>query len=98
LGCTFMGFMLSRLDLPERWDAVIPNTGGVLRDVVVGPPCPELPGPSMNGLKQQWLTRIAIGSFFDVHLKSGASAEKANEFFNTTLSAENPEIILTFPR
>lgn len=98
LGCTFMGFMLSKLDLPERWDAVIPNTRGVLRDVVVGPPCPELPGPSMNGLKQQWLTRIAIGSFFDVHLKSGASAEKANEFLNTTLSAENPEIILTFPR
>jgi predicted dienelactone hydrolase len=97
LGCMFMGYMLSKLDLPERWDAVIPNTGGVMRDVVVGPPCPELLGASMNGLKQQWLTRIVIGSFFDMHLKSDASAEKASEFFNTRLSAENPEIRLTLP-
>jgi len=98
LGCNFMDRMLSELDLPERWDAVLPNTNGVLRDVVVGPPCPELAGKSMNGLKQQWLTRIAVGSFFDMHLKSGDRAQAANEFFTSTLSAENSEVRLTSPR
>jgi len=98
LGCTFMDMMLSQLELPERWDAVLPNTGGVLRDVVVGEPCPEIPGESMNGLKQQWLSRIAIGSFFDMHLRSGIRAQKASKFFTETLSAENPEVRLTSPR
>lgn len=97
LGCTFMDIMLARLDLPERWDAVIPNTEGVLRDVLVSPPCPDLPGESMNGLKQQWLTRIAIGAFFDMHLRSGARAEMANRFFTGKLSSENPAISLTPP-
>ena len=97
LGCALMDIMLARLDLPERWDAVIPNTDGVLRDEVASPPCPDLPGESMNGLKQQWLTRIAIGSFFDMHLRSGARAETANEFFTGKLSSENPAISLTSP-
>jgi predicted dienelactone hydrolase len=98
LGCTFMNMMMSKLDLPERWDAVIPNTDGVLRDVVVGPPCPELSGQSMNGLEQQWLTRIAIGSFFDMQLLSGDRAQSASEFFKSKLSSENPAIRLTAPR
>ncbi|RBP51241.1 alpha/beta hydrolase family protein [Arenicella xantha] len=96
-GCFFMGMMLPRLDLPERWSAVIPNTGNVLRDVVVNPPCPELPGESMNGLTQQWLTRIAVGSFFDMHLRNGARAESATKFFKVAMSAENPEISLSVP-
>lgn len=97
LGCTFMDMMLSKLELPERWDAVIANTDGVLRDVVVGPPCPEIPGKSMNGLKQQWLTRLAIGSFFDMHFRSGDRAVSAKDFFTETLSSENPAISLTVP-
>jgi len=98
LGCIFMDIALEKLDLPERWDAVLPNTGGVLRDIVVGPPCPEIDGEAMNGLKQQWLTRIAIGSFFDMHLYSGARAEAATEFFSRQLSSENSEASLTLPR
>lgn len=98
LGCTFMNIMLSKLDLPERWDAVLPNTGGVLRDVIVGPPCPPLAGKAMNGLKQQWLTRIAVGSFFDIHLRSGAVSMSADTFFKETFSAENSDISLTSPR
>lgn len=97
LGCAFMGYALPKLDLPERWDAVIPNTGGVIRDIVVGSPCPELAGQSMNGLKQQWLTRIAIGSFFDMHLHSGHRAEMAKQFLIDKLRAENPEISLRSP-
>lgn len=98
LGCAFLNMMLSKLDLPKRWDAVIPNTGGVLRDVPVGEPCPEFEGESMNGLKQQWLTRITIGAFFDMHLRSGAQAMSANTFFKRKLGAENPAISLTSPR
>ena len=98
LGCALMDMMLARLELPERWDAVIPNTDGVLREVVASPPCPDLPGESMNGLKQQWLTRIAIGSFFDMYLRSGARAASAAKFFTGKLSSENPAISLTSPR
>lgn len=98
LGCAFLDMMLSKLELPERWNAVIPNTGAVLRDVVVGEPCPEFVGQSMNGLKQQWLTRVAIGSFFDMHLRSGDRAMSAHDFFNKRLSAENPAVSLTLPR
>jgi len=98
LGCAFLGLMLAKLDLPERWDSVIPNTGDVLRDVAVGPPCPELPGQSMNGLKQQWLTRLVVGSFFDMHLRSGPRAEEATEFFTATLGSENPAIHIGSPR
>lgn len=97
LGCTMMNMMLPKLDLPERWNAVIANTDGVMRDLVVGPPCPELPGESMNAVKQQWLTRLAIGSFFDIHLRSGARAESANEFFTGEFDSENPELSLTSP-
>ncbi len=98
LGCKYMDMTLAKLDLPERWDAVIPNTGGALRDVVVGPPCPELNGEAMNGLKQQWLTRIAIGSFFDMHLLTGERSASASVFFTGKLSAENSVISLTPPR
>ena len=98
LGCTLMGYMLARLDLPERWDAVIPNTGGVLRNIEVSQPCPALPGKSINGLQQQWLTRLAIGSFFDMHLQSGDRAEQANTFFTGKFISENPAVSLTSPR
>ena len=98
LGCAMLDMMLSKLDLPERWDAVIPSAGSVLRDVATASPCPELPGKAMNGLKQQWLTRIAVGSFFDMHLHSGAHAEEAGEFFKKTLSSESTGVILTSPR
>jgi predicted dienelactone hydrolase len=98
LGCALMGFMLKQLDLPERWDSVIPNTDGILRDIVVSQPCPDLAGKSINGLKQQWLTSIAIASFFDMYLQPGARAQAAKEFFTGTLSSENPEVSLTSPR
>lgn len=98
LGCFFLDLMLAKLDMPERWDTVVPNTGGVLRNVVVGPPCPELSGQSMNGLKQQWLTRLVVGSFFDMHLQSDARAAAANDFFTVKLSSENPAIRVTSPR
>ena len=97
LGCLFMGLMLPKLDLPERWNAVIPNTGDVLRDIEVSQPCPDLAGKSMNGLKQQWLARIAIGSFFDMHLQSGARADKATEFFTGKFTSENSAVNLTSP-
>jgi dienelactone hydrolase len=97
LGCAFMNFMLPRLDLPDRWDAVIPNDGGILRDIEVSPPCPALAGKSMNGLKQQWLTRIAVGSFFDMQLRSGDRAAAAKKVFTQTLTAENPALTLASP-
>jgi dienelactone hydrolase len=97
LGCALMNRMLPKLDLPERWDAVIANTDGVLRDVVVGQPCPDLPGESMNNVKQQWLSRIAIGSFFDMYLRSGAKAASAKEFFIEQFGSENSEITLRLP-
>ena len=97
VGCIFMNSALPKLDLPDRWNAVIPDTDNVLRDVIVGPPCPDLPGKSMNALKQQWLTRIAVGSFFDMHLTTGVGAESAIEFFNGKLVSENPEISLSLP-
>ena len=98
LGCVFMDMMLPKLDMPDRWDVVIPNTNGVLRAIEFSPPCPELPGDSMHGLKQQWLTRIAIGSFFDMTLQEGERANSAKIFFVNTLSSENAEVRLTAPR
>lgn len=97
LGCIFMNYMLPRLDLPDRWDAVIPGDGGILRDIEVSQPCPELAGKAMNGVEQQRLTRIAVGSFFDMNLRSGERAETANRFFTQTLSAENPQLTLVAP-
>jgi hypothetical protein len=98
LGCTMMNMMLPKLDLPERWNAVIANTDGVMRDIIVAPPCPELAGESMNSLKQQWLTRITIGSFFDIHLRSSERAASANVFFTGKLISENSDLSVTPPR
>ena len=98
VGCALLTMMLSKLDLPDRWDAVLANTDGVLRDVDVGAPCPEIKGKSMNALKQQWLTRIAVGAFFDMHLRSGERAVSANDFFTVQLSSENRQVNLSAPR
>ncbi len=98
LGCALMDRMLAELDLPDRWSDVLPNTNSVLIDEVVSPPCPEISGKAMNGLKQQWLTRISIGAFFDLNLRTGERAKKARDFFVSTLSQENPEITLVAPR
>ena len=97
LGCSIMNFMLSNLDLPKRWDVAIPNTDEVIRDTDVGLPCPEISGKSMNALTQQWLTRIAITAFFDMHFQSELRAKNASKFFTNTLSTENPEVSLTSP-
>lgn len=97
LGCTLMDYNLEKLTLPERWDAVIPNTGGVLRDIVVGEPCPVLTGETMNPTRQQWLTRLAVGAFFDQHLQAGERASSAKRFLEQTLTAENPELSLRKP-
>lgn len=98
LGCALLDRVLEKQELPESWDAVIPNTGNVLRNVQAGQPCPEIPGEAMNELRQQWLTRIAVGAFFDMHLGSGERAISASSFFNEKLSSENPEITLRSPR
>ncbi len=98
LGCAMMGRMLSKLELPDQWSKVLPNTGHVLRNVVVSPPCPDKPGKAMNGLHQQWLTRIAIGAFFDMHLRSGTAAKQATEFFTTSMLVENPDLTLVMPK
>ena len=98
LGCAFMNFMLSKIDLPSQWDEVIPNTNGVLRKVEAATPCPNIPGESMNGLKQQWLTNIAIASFFDMHLRSGPVSQQATDFFTDKLLTENAEVTLTVPQ
>lgn len=98
LGCAMMDRMLAKLELPDKWSKVLPNTQGVLRDVVVTPPCPEMPGQAMNGSHQQWLARIAIGAFFDMHLRDGERASKAKAFFTQTLSQENDDLSLTAPQ
>jgi len=98
LGCLFMDFMLARLELPERWSHLIPNTQDVLYDSPANPPCPEIEGKSINGLKQQWLARIAIRAFFDMHFHQGTRAESASEFFSGKMLTENPMISLSSPR
>ncbi len=98
LGCALMDRMLTQLDLPDRWSKVLPNTQNVIQDIVVPPPCPDLPGEAMNGLKQQWFTRIATGAFFDMHLRKADRAEKASTFFVRTLSQENSEVVIQAPQ
>jgi len=98
LGCVFMDSVLTKLELPDRWSEVLPNTQNVLQDIVVPPPCPDLPGEAMNGLKQQWFTRIATEAFFDMHLRSSKRAENAGTFFTTALLSENKEVSLRAPR
>lgn len=97
LGCALFNLRLERLNLPEKWSDVLPNTGGVLRDVKTAKPCPELAGQSMNGLKQQWLTRLSIGAFFDMHLRAGEQSKQASDFFTTQLLSENPSLSLKQP-
>ena len=98
LGCALLNRTLTKLELPDRWSDVLPATGQVLREVVVTPPCPELPGNALNGLTQQWVTRIAIQAFFDMNLQEGKIAQNARDFFTTTLEKEHPFLKLTSPR
>ena len=97
VGCTLLKFNMSKLDLPERWDAIFPNTKNVLRDMIPNQPCPEITGKAMNGLKQHWITQVAIGTFFDMYLRQGDRAIKAYNFFTSELISENPEVKLTSP-
>jgi len=92
-----MDRVLTKLELPNRWSEVLPNTQNVIRDIVVPPPCPDLPGEAMNGLKQQWFARIAVGAFFDMHLHSGNRARDAEVFLKTVLISENKEVRLRAP-
>ena len=97
-GCAVINPVLEDLQLPQRWSDVLPNTNNVIRDVIVPAPCPDTPGQAMNGLKQQWLTRVAIAAFFDMHLRSEERARKARDYFITTLAKENNELNLIAPR
>lgn len=63
--------------------------------IVVWPPCPEL--EAMNGLKQQWLTRIITEAFFDSNLRNGEKAENAAEFLSKTVTRENTVVRLRQP-
>jgi len=98
LGCALLRRTMTKLELPDRWSDVLPSTGQVLRDVVVTPPCPELPGDALNGLTQQWVTRIAIQAFFDMNFQEGQEAQNAYDFFTTTLEKEHSFLTLTSPQ
>lgn len=97
LGCTLVNYNLDKLTLPDNWSAVIPDTNGVLRDVPVGDPCPDLGSGAMNPSKQQWLTRVTVGAFFDMHLRSGERAQAAKRYFEQAMSEENDSISLRSP-
>jgi dienelactone hydrolase len=97
LGCALIGYNLEKLTLPESWSEVIPNTNGVLRDIAVGEPCPELSGVAMNPSRQQWLTRIAVGAFFDMNLRTGDRADSARQYFAQKMVSENSELSLKSP-
>ncbi|MFT5571931.1 MAG: dienelactone hydrolase [Cryomorphaceae bacterium] len=97
LGCTLIDYNLEKLTLPESWSEVIPNTNGILRDISVGEPCPELAGIAMNPTKQQWLTRVAVGAFFDMNLRTGDRAESARQYFRQQMVSENSELTLKGP-
>ena len=97
LGCALMERNLEKLTLPDRWSDVIANTNGILLDVAVGEPCPEINDRAMNASKQQWLTRVATGAFFDMHLRSDEDALSAEKFLRTELVSENPSVVLRAP-
>ncbi len=98
LGCALMARVLDKQELPDRWSKVISNTDGVIRDIEVAPPCPDLPGEAMNGLEQLRLSRIAVGAFFDAHLYAGERAKSAQTFISAALESENSGLSLRSPR
>jgi len=97
LGCALMARVLDKQVLPDRWSKVIANTDGVIRDIEVAPPCPDLPGESMNGLAQLRLSRVAVGAFFDAHLHTGERAEAAERFISSIMESENSSLSLRSP-
>ncbi len=98
LGCALMDRVLAKQELPDRWNKVLANTDGVIRDIEVAAPCPELPGQAMNGLEQLRLSRVAVGAFFDAHLYAGERAKSAQAFISYALASENPSLKLSSPR
>ncbi len=98
LGCALMARVLDKQELPDRWSKVLANTDGVIRDIDVAPPCPDLPGEAMNGLAQLRLSRVAVGAFFDAHLYAGERAKSAQAFISSALASENPGLSLSSPR
>ena len=61
--------------------------------VVEMPPCPaELPA-TLNPLRQQQLTAMAVASFLEIHFgQTQAERDRALQFFMTELAEENPEV------
>jgi len=98
LGCALIDRVLAGQELPDRWSKVLANTDGVIRDIEVAPPCPDLPGEAMNGLEQLRLSRVAVGAFFDAHLYAGERAKSAQAFISSALESENSSLSLSSPR
>lgn len=98
LACVLMTRVLDKQELPERWNQVLADTDGVIRDIDVAPPCQELPGEAMNGLAQLRLSLVSVGAFFDTYLYGGNRAEEGQIFFADTLVSENPSLSLSSPR
>lgn len=97
LGCALMRRNLNQLTLPERWSEVINNPAGELLEIEVGEPCPEIPQAAMNASRQQWLTRIATGAFFDMHLRDGKVAQQGKIFLGQSLANENQDVSVRAP-
>jgi predicted dienelactone hydrolase len=83
------------VDALDSWHDEIGLVDEGVLPVVEMPLCPaELP-ESINPLRQQQLTQMAVASFFEmVFGQTQAERDRAKQYFTAELAAENPDITL----
>lgn len=97
LVCLFLPKMLISAERPKKWHDVLPEANGAIRNIEIRQACTSQQGPDMSPLRQQWLTRLAVSSFFDWHLGGGKNQSDGKRYFTEILSSENPDAVLRTP-
>ena len=83
------------VDALDSWHDEIGSLGEGVLPMVEMPLCPEELPESINPLRQQQLTQMAVASFFEmVFGQTQAERDRAKQYFTAELAAENPDITL----
>jgi hypothetical protein len=83
------------VDAVDSWNDDIGLPAEGILSVAEIPLCPEDLPESINPLRQQQLTQMAVSSFFEmVFGQTQAERDRAKQYFTTDFAIENPDITL----
>jgi predicted dienelactone hydrolase len=81
------------VDTVDSWHDEIGSADEGVLPVVEMPPCPDQLPISINPLRQQQLTQMAVASFFETFFaQTRAERNRAQQYFTADFATENPDV------